>query len=84
MSFKGCHSYCKHGGVCTLEPGHEGKHNSTYCDWTDEEALTRDQANDVLALDPAGAAIAMFSALFDPNDDWVPEEGDDDWWVQER
>lgn len=44
-----CLSYCSHGGVCTLDDGHGGKHDSNYCQWTDEEALSYEAAQNVLA-----------------------------------
>jgi len=44
-----CPSYCSHGGRCVLRPGHDGDHDSQYCTWTDGQALTREQADTVLA-----------------------------------
>lgn len=43
-----CDSYCKHGGVCTLEKGHKGKHNSNYCTWDKKESLTKEEADKLL------------------------------------
>jgi len=40
-----CNSYCSHGGVCELEDGHEGQHDSRYCQWSDDEALDKDEAD---------------------------------------
>jgi hypothetical protein len=42
-----CWSYCSHGGICVLEAGHEGLHDSEYCQWADAEALTKDAADAV-------------------------------------
>lgn len=47
-----CISYCSHGGVCILSPGHEGLHDSNYCQWSDAEALSRDEANRMIAENP--------------------------------
>ena len=43
-----CPSYCKHGGVCRLKDKHEGKHNSSYCEWDEEESLTKGEADNIL------------------------------------
>lgn len=43
-----CESYCSHGGVCELEAGHEGRHDSRYCQWSDDEALDKGTADAVL------------------------------------
>ena len=40
-----CNSYCSHGGVCVLDAGHKGKHDSKWCQWTDEQAISEDDAN---------------------------------------
>lgn len=54
-----CESYCSHGGVCELEAGHEGLHDSRYCKWTDAESIPRAEANAILAASgPVGALIA--------------------------
>lgn len=43
-----CHSYCSHGGYCTLDNGHEGQHDSGYCQWSDEDSLSKPEADDVI------------------------------------
>lgn len=54
-----CESYCSHGGACPLPPGHEGRHDSGYCQWTDDEAITREQAQQILAgRGPRGRRMA--------------------------
>jgi hypothetical protein len=50
-----CDSYCSHGGRCVMHPGHGGLHDSRYCTWTDAEALSREQADEVLRGKPDGA-----------------------------
>jgi hypothetical protein len=45
---RGGHSYCEHGGVCELPDGHDGLHDSGYCQWSDDEALTKDAADAIL------------------------------------
>lgn len=60
-----CQSYCSHGGQCVLMPGHVVKHKSqacegdpTACEWTDDEAISRAQADRLLMMrGPRGAAI---------------------------
>ena len=34
-----CISFCSHGGICELDAGHEGLHDSRFCTWTDDEAI---------------------------------------------
>lgn len=65
-SDKYCKSYCSHGGVCVLEQGHKGKHDSRYCTWTDDEALTRAEADEVLAESgPEGASVVSLWDILD-------------------
>lgn len=49
-----CKSYCSHGGRCVLDAGHDGLHDSRYCQWADAEALTREQADDVIGRTAQG------------------------------
>jgi hypothetical protein len=56
-----CESYCSHGGVCELDPGHEGLHDSSYCQWADAQSLTREAADEILREKPDGEmAIALW------------------------
>lgn len=58
-----CESYCSHGGVCELDPGHEGLHDSSFCQWADAEALTKEAADQkLLDKGPEGEVIVT---LFD-------------------
>jgi len=45
MTQVGCDSYCEHGAVCALYEGHDGEHDSNFCQWTDETAISREEAN---------------------------------------
>lgn len=63
-----CETYCSHGGVCELERGHEGQHDSRYCQWTDDEALSRDEANEVLSRTPGGSLTALIWEATIPRD----------------
>lgn len=56
-----CNSFCSHGGCCMLDAGHEGLHDSTYCTWTDDEALTEEEADKVLAENNPEFAKVFFS-----------------------
>jgi hypothetical protein len=60
-----CRSYCSHGGRCTLSPGHETGHDSGYCQWTDAEGLTREQADIVLASAEGGRDYLETGGLFE-------------------
>jgi hypothetical protein len=51
-------------GVCVLDQGHEGLHDSRYCQWSDAEALTRDAADAILASQPGGEDFVQVWELF--------------------
>jgi hypothetical protein len=58
-----CNAYCSHGGRCVLDDGHEGLHDSEYCQWSDAESLTKEAADAVL-IEKApleGPIIALFT-----------------------
>ena len=60
----GCGSYCDHGGICELPRGHEGLHDSGYCQWDDEHALTEAEADALLTKTAGGRGyLAMKYAL---------------------
>ena len=48
-----CNSYCSHGGHCILELNHESNHYNVYCEWTDEEALSKEKADEIFRLESA-------------------------------
>ena len=56
-----CESYCQHGGVCELDAPHPGqKHDSRYCQWTDDEAIPRAKADAIyMAKDPVMAPLVI-------------------------
>jgi hypothetical protein len=60
-----CATYCEHGGVCELSSGHDGKHDSGYCQWTDEQAISREEADRrLIGKDPImGPAIAGMQSI---------------------
>lgn len=43
-----CGSCCPHGGICPMDSGHDGPHDSGYCTWTDDEAISRVEADAIL------------------------------------
>ena len=43
-----CKSYCSHGGRCVLEHRHAGKHDSKFCQWNDNEAIPKDEADELI------------------------------------
>jgi hypothetical protein len=49
-----CKSYCRHGGRCIIWDEPHTTHDSGACTWTDAEALTKEQADAVLAGKPGG------------------------------
>jgi hypothetical protein len=64
QDWRPCRSYCEHGGVCELSAGHEGLHDSSYCQWSDAGALPKDQADAILASKPGGSEVlALVDAL---------------------
>jgi hypothetical protein len=54
-----CTTFCSHGGICELDAGHEGLHDSSYCTWTDDEAISRKEA-DALLVSKGGADLLAF------------------------
>ncbi len=48
MEKENCDNYCSHGGVCVLDKGHKGEHDSRYCQWSDKESLSKEKADEVL------------------------------------
>jgi hypothetical protein len=58
-----CSTYCSHGGVCTLSRGHDGLHDSRYCKWSDEEAISREEADEILSN--KGSNGALVKTLWD-------------------
>lgn len=59
-----CGAYCSHGGICILSKGHEGKHDTDYCQWDDEESITRQEADAILATKPGGDTLLLMESLF--------------------
>lgn len=43
-----CGNYCSHGGACNLFKGHQGKHDSDYCQWETSESLTAEEADKII------------------------------------
>jgi hypothetical protein len=67
---KDCFTYCSHGGVCELSAGHEGLHDSGYCQWSDNDAISRAEADARLtATGPEGALIATLWNFTVPDED---------------
>jgi len=54
MGYNVCGSYCEHGGICILDDGHDGDHDSGYCTWTTAESPTQAEADTILACKPGG------------------------------
>ncbi len=61
-----CKSYCEHGGVCELDAGHDGLHDSRYCQWDDDHAVPKQQADDELVTKTGdyGRTIIGLTDLF--------------------
>ena len=64
-----CDSYCEHGGVCELDTGHDGQHDSRYCKWTDAEALDKADADAIFLGKAAkvGLSASTTDILTNPN-----------------
>lgn len=52
-----CKNYCSHGGICERDKGHEGLHDTGYCQWSDAESISYEEAQDLLAR--RSALLAM-------------------------
>ena len=63
-----CDSYCEHGGECELDRGHDGLHDSRYCQWDDAGAVSQQESDDAFrSKSPLLAAfiLPMENALKD-------------------
>ena len=40
--------YCPHGGICYLAHPHSGNHVNSFCEWTEAESISREQADKVM------------------------------------
>lgn len=71
-----CDSYCSHGGRCVRKRGHTGLHDASgQCSWADREALTREEADQVLARTPQGRDyLGTFQPVADAFEDWLGGE----------
>jgi hypothetical protein len=70
-----CDSYCSHGGRCERARGHGGLHDSSFCQWTDADALTREQADMVLMVTEGGRQyLATFGPLADMLEAMIGED----------
>jgi hypothetical protein len=55
-----CPACCSHGGVCVLDKGHLGLHDSRYCTWNDSEGLSKEEADAlVLGKDPVIGSVIL-------------------------
>ena len=59
-----CNAYCSHGGICVLNAGHEGQHDTKYCQWGDEDSISKQEADSLLRTKPGGDLILLMSDLF--------------------
>lgn len=60
-----CESYCEHGGCCHLPRRHEGLHDSGYCQWDDDRALSKAEADAVYESKGGGVFLGLENALRD-------------------
>lgn len=61
-----CPHYCEHGGICELPSGHEGLHDSGYCQWDDAHSLTEDEADALLATKSGGDTYLSIKQTLSP------------------
>lgn len=76
---KYCDRRCPHGGVCTLAPGHDGKHaavrltdGSVMCTFTEAEAISHDEGDALMERAEPGL-VAFGKAL----GAWPDDEAND-------
>ncbi len=75
MTERPCDHYCTHGGRCVLDRGHDGLHDTRYCQWPDTESLNRQAADEVLAGKPDGQDfLDTFAPLADLFEAMLDEE----------
>ena len=73
-----CQSYCSHGGRCTEERGHTTLHDSSgHCQWTDKEAISREEADALLARTQSGQDfLDIMQPLADMIEEVIDEENE--------
>lgn len=59
-----CNEYCSHGGICILNAGHSGQHETGYCKWDTADSITKSEADAIMSQTPTGALIVQMSDLF--------------------
>lgn len=57
-----CETYCEHGGICDLEKGHEGLHDTGYCKFAEG---TSKEIADTLFIQKAGPIAEIVISLGD-------------------
>lgn len=57
-----CEAYCEHGGVCELDEGHAGPHDTGYC--TFEAGVSKEEA-DAKLIQENGAFGEMLVSVYD-------------------
>ncbi len=61
---KPCNTYSIQGGVCTLEQDHSGLHNASgYYEWTDEESISKEKADEIFLLESKFMGLEGFAQL---------------------
>ena len=58
-----CNANCKHGGVCEGVLGHEGPHNSGYCQWESKDSISQEQADEIMRRKAYPEALIQLEAV---------------------
>ena len=59
-----CGRRCSHGGCCTLDGGHDGDHDTGFCTYSDDEALSDFDGDELFASrNPEWAALVPLQAI---------------------
>lgn len=52
-----CQAGCEHGGICELPVGHDGGHKAGPCTFTDDQGLTREESDAIIAQTTFGRML---------------------------
>lgn len=77
-----CKHYCSHGGRFSKNAGHSGLHDASgYCQWPDNESVSREEAGRILAAKPGGRDyLGTMQPMEDMYDAMLGDDDDVEGW----
>lgn len=59
-----CRAHCSHGGYCTENYGHPGRHDADgYCQWDDKDSVSAAEADQILSAKPGGVMAVVYDRM---------------------